>query len=82
MYDTVLDDSPSNVMSKKSESLGLALIVACTLQEPWKFFGYTAIVCKALLLLMPGLASITPDLNLSGPPVEKVDTLVLGTNSG
>ena len=63
--------------------LGEALIVPCTLRAPEKFFVYTAIVCKALLLLIPGLESMDPDVYASGPPdAVKLETLVLATNSG
>ena len=58
-------------------------IVPCTLKEPAKSFRYTAIVCNALLLFIPGLASIALDVNCKGPPVPvKLLTSVLGTNSG
>ena len=56
-------------------------MVPCTLNAPVKFFVYTAIVCNALLLLMPGLAFIFPVVYAKGPPVAvNVDTLVLGKN--
>ena len=40
-------------------------------------------VCSALLLLIPGLASMALDVNCIGPPVPvNVDILVLATTSG
>ena len=40
-------------------------------------------VCNAALLLIPGLASIAPDVNSIGPPEPvNVDTLVLAINCG
>ena len=51
--------APSMVISKKSSAdVGLETMEPCTLKLPVKSLVYTAIVCSALLLLMPGLASI------------------------
>ena len=58
-------------------------MVPCTLSVPLKFFGYMAIVCKAMLLLIPGRPSMALDVNVRGPPVPVNElTFVLAINSG
>ena len=77
------DAAPSMVISKKSDDPGLEAMVPCTLKLPEKFVVYTAIVCSALLLLIPGLASMLLEVFASGPPdAVKLDTDVLAVNSG
>ena len=77
------DAAPSMVISNQSDDDGVELIVPCTLRLPEKFLVYTATVCNALLLLMPGLASIDPEVFDNGPCADvKLVTAVLATNSG
>jgi hypothetical protein len=57
----------------------------CTFSDPVKSLVYTAIVCNALLLLIPGLASILLDVfpsDLVSPVVVKFVMDVLAVNSG
>ena len=66
------DDASENVADvtvTKSLSLGELAIVPCTISLPLKLCGYMAIVCKALLLLIPGLASMALDVYCKGPPL-------------
>ena len=77
----------SMVISNQSvDAVGLADIEPCTLKEPVKPpLVYTAIVCSALLLLMPGLASMLLDRlanETESAVAVKPVTEVLATNCG
>jgi hypothetical protein len=76
------EDPPSTVMSNQSFISGREDIVPRIRKEPEKSFVYTAIVCNALLLLSPGLASIELEVLDSGPLPVKEDIVVLLTASG
>ena len=75
--------SPSMVISKKSDDPGVDSIVPCTLSVPEKFLVYTAIMCNALLLFIPGLPSMLLEVLANGPPdAVKLVMDVLAVNSG
>ena len=79
----VTEPAPSMVISNQSFAPGVDAIVPCTLKAPEKFAGYTAIVCNALLLLLPGFASMAPEVFCKGPVVTVNDvTAVLLRASG
>ena len=69
------------VMSTKSSLSGVDDIVPCTVTVPLNDCGYMAIVCNALLLLMPGRPSMDPEVKIPPDSVKAV-MLVLGKNSG
>jgi len=66
-------------------SISIYHMEPCTFSDPVKSLVYTAIVCNALLLLIPGLASILLDVfpsDLVSPVVVKFVMDVLAVNSG
>ena len=76
--------APSTVMLNQSVAVvGVVAIVPCTFNDPVKSLVYTAIVCNALLLFIPGLASIVLDVfanDLVSPIAVKFVMDVLAVN--